>query len=94
MIVRILNEGQWELDDAALSRLNVLDDAVEQAVGAVDQTALSRALQELLSEVRAAGDRIPDSEIRDSDLILPDVDASLDDVAAMLSESDEGLIPN
>lgn len=93
MIVRILNEGQWELH-GALDRLNVLDDAVEQAVAAADQAALSKALHELLTEVRAAGDRVPDSEIRDSDLILPDADASLDDVAALLSESDEGLIPN
>ena len=94
MIVRILNEGQWELSEAALDRLNALDDEVEQAVSAADQAALSAALQQLLSEVRAAGDRVPDADIRDSDLILPDADASLDDVAALLGESDEGLIPN
>ena len=94
MIVRILNEGQWELGEAALDRLNALDDAVERAVADADQAALSAALQQLLSEVRAAGDRVPDADIRDSDLILPDADASLDDVVALLGESDEGLIPN
>jgi len=44
--------------------------------------------------VRAVGVVVPDEEIADSDLILPDVDASLDEVRALLSESDEGLIPN
>lgn len=94
MIVRILNEGQWEVPDDALTRLNALDDAVEQAVSAADQTQLSTALAQLLSEVRSVGTRVPDSDIRDSDLILPGADSTLEDVQALLSESDEGLIPN
>ena len=44
VIVRILSEGQWELDDAAVGNLNQLDDAVDQAVGAEDQGRLTAAL--------------------------------------------------
>ena len=94
MIVRVLGEGQWEVAEGALPLLNSLDDAVEQAVAAGDQAQLAAALRELLTEVRVGGTRVPDEQLLDSDLILPSADASLDDVRALLSESDEGLIPN
>jgi len=93
MIVRILGEGQWDVPADALDNLNVLDDQVEHAVGAGDQAGLGAALASLLDEVRSCGTVVPDEELRDSDLILPSADSTLEDVRAMLSESEEGLIP-
>ena len=93
MIVRILNEGQWQVGDHLVDELNTLDDAVEKAVEAGDQGALGAALASLLDKVRSEGSAVPDAEIHDSDLILPDADATLDDVRALLSASEEGLIP-
>ena len=93
MIVRILGEGQWEVPDSAIADLNALDDQVEQAVAQQDQATLAQALGELLSEVRTIGTPVPDDQLRDSDLILPDSDSSLSDVEALLAESAEGLIP-
>lgn len=94
MIVRILNEGQWQLADGALSDLNRLDDAVEEAVRTDDEAELASALQALLDEVRRKGTPMPDEQIADSDLILPGADATLHDIRELLSSSDEGLIPN
>jgi len=94
MIVRILNEGQWELSEEAVRDLNSLDDAVDKAVASGDQGQLASALQALLSRVRSTGTVVPDDELRDSDLILPDADSTVEDVRALLSDSDEGLIPN
>ena len=94
MIVRILNEGQWELSDEAVRSLNSLDDAVDKAVAAADQDQLAKALQALLDRVRTSGIPVPDDELRDSDLILPDSDSTIEDVRALLSDTDEGLIPN
>lgn len=94
MIVRILNEGQWELADAEVRELNPLDDAVEQAVGADDQDQLAAALAGLLDRIRDAGTPVPDDDLRDSDLILPAADSTVADVRALLIDSDEGLIPN
>ena len=68
-------------------------DQVEQAVAQQDQAGLAQALGELLSEVRTIGTAVPDDQLRDSDLILPDSDSSLSDVEALLAESAEGLIP-
>ena len=93
MIVRILGEGQWEVPDDALGGLNALDDEVEQAVKAGDQPALTKALAALLNEVRSLGTLVPDDQLADSDLILPDVDSSVADVEGLLADSSEGLIP-
>ena len=93
MIVRILSEGQWQVDDHLVAELNSLDDAVEQAVRADDQELLAKALADLLNKVRSEGVPVPDEVLHDSNLILPDADATLSEVRSMLSESEEGLIP-
>jgi hypothetical protein len=93
MIVRILGEGQWRIESAGQAELNALDDAVEAAVRAGDQEQLAEALRQLHDKLRAVGTEVPDDELADSDLILPETDASLEEVRALLSESDEGLIP-
>jgi len=93
MIVRILNEGQWQLSDEAMRGLNSFDDAVEEAVASGDQDQLTKALHALLDRIRTTGIRVPDEELEDSDLILPDADSTLEEVQQLLSESEEGLIP-
>jgi ClpP class serine protease len=93
MIVRILNEGQWQVGDHLVDELNTLDDAVEKAVQAGDQDALEVALATLLDKVRTEGEAVPDDNLQDSDLILPDAGSTLDEVRAMLNDSEEGLIP-
>jgi len=93
MIVRILNEGQWQVEDHLLDELNALDGSVEQAVKSGDQDQLTAALGDLLSKVRSEGSPLPDAELHDSDLILPAADSTVADVQSMLSDSEEGLIP-
>ena len=92
MIVRILGEGQWDLDEAYLEALNALDTAVEQAIEAGDHAAFARGLVALLDVVRTQGTRLEDDALEDSDLILPMSDASLEEVRALLTE--EGLVPD
>ena len=94
MIVRILGEGQWRIEDAVVADLNRLDDQVEEAVGTGDQAELDAALHALLEEVRTQGQPLPDDELSDSDLILPAAGSTLEDVRELLISSDEGLIPN
>lgn len=94
MIVRILSEGQWEMGEDAFRNLNPLDDEVEAAVSAGDQRQLAEALHSLLEQVRSTGTAVADDALVDSDLILPDSDATLEDVQELLSGSTEGLVPN
>jgi hypothetical protein len=92
MIVRILGEGQWDVPEGELSRLNELDDQVEAAVEAGDEPAFSAKLAALLDSVRESGSVLPDETLHDSDLILPPADATLAEVRTLLSEG--GLIPD
>jgi len=91
MIVRILGEGQYDVSDEALDRLNELDAAVEAAVEGDDAEAFGSALAELLDGVRTVGVPREADSLDESDLILPPADATIDDVRALLS--DDGLIP-
>lgn len=91
MIIRIMGEGQWSLDDAGVDRLNELDAQVESAIEANDDATFSVALGALLEAVRAEGTPVPVGELVDSDLVLPPGDASIDDVQHLLEEG--GLIP-
>jgi hypothetical protein len=91
MIVRILGEGQYDVSDDALDRLNQLDSAVEAAVEAADEAAFAEALQALLDGVRTIGVAHDIDSLDESDLILPPVDATIEDVRELLS--DDGLIP-
>jgi len=92
MIIRILNEGQFEVDESHLDALNELDTAVEQAVDGSDDATFATALAALLDAVRTSGSPVPADELVDSDMILPPADASADEVRIMLGE--EGLIPD
>jgi len=92
MIVRILAEGQFEVDDSHLEHLNQLDSAVESSVEAGDEDQFRSSLDSLLEAVRQQGERVPDDALVDSDLILPPADATLEEVKALLG--DEGLIPD
>jgi hypothetical protein len=91
MIVRIMGEGQLEVGDDQLDRLNELDAAVEQAVGAGDEVGFRTALTALVDGVRAVGTPLADDALVDSDLLLPHAEATLDEVRDLLDE--DGLIP-
>ncbi len=95
MIVRILGEGQYRLDDAELEILTALDDDVEAAAVAGDSAWLGRALERLLAEVRSQGVLLDDDLLIDSDVILPDADTSVDEVREWIGRNDEhsGLMP-
>lgn len=91
MIVRILGEGQLDVPESELGRLNELDAAVQQAVDAGDEAGFAGGLKALLDAVRTAGTPLPDDALVDSEFILPPADGTLEEVRALLS--DDGLIP-
>jgi hypothetical protein len=91
VIVRILGEGQFRVDDAAAAELNQLDADLETAVEHSDEAAFTAALTHLLAQVRAQGSPLPPDILESSELILPHEDSSMDEVRKLLT--DEGLIP-
>ena len=91
MIVRIANEGQYELDDGHHARLDELDDAVVAAVDAGDEDGFHSAFEEMLSFVRS-GTALSDDDLHPSEFILPPADLSF--VEAGEEFTGEGLIPD
>ena len=92
MIIRILGEGQWDLDEAHLEALNTLDAAVEAAVDQGNEETFRSGLVALLDAVRTHGTRLEDDSLESSELILPMSDATLEEVRDLLT--DEGLVPD
>jgi hypothetical protein len=92
MIVRLLGEGQFRVDDSLIGRLNELDDAVEEAVAARDEQALWAGLQGLADTVRANGVKLADDDLSPSDAVIPPEDLSLEEAQELLQ--DEGFIPD
>jgi hypothetical protein len=91
MIVRIMGEGQVTVDESHLTDLNRLDDELLAAMEQGDEAAFRGTLHALLGAVRSLGAPLPDDSLEPSELILPNPDATLEEVRAMLR--DDGLIP-
>jgi hypothetical protein len=91
MIVRILGEGQLEVPESEVAGLNQLDAALESAVERADEASFRPALAALLAKVREVGSPTEADDLRPSELIIPQPDATMDEVRKMLA--DEGLIP-
>jgi len=88
MIVRIMGEGQYQLADEKLDQLNLVDTDLEKAVSA-GRRGFKTTFAALLAFVRA-GDKVPDTELHDSDAILPPGDSTLAEMRELISG--DGLI--
>ncbi|MER5638589.1 hypothetical protein ABT095_16700 [Kitasatospora sp. NPDC002227] len=93
MIMRVMGEGQFQVGDDHLNRLNQLDDELLTALESGDEEQFRVALGKLLDAVREHGTPLPDDSLEPSDLILPDADATIEQVKAMLLSEGEGIIP-
>ncbi len=91
MIVRISNEGQYEVDEGDIAKLNELDNAAVAACESSSEEAFHKAFVELLDYVRAKGRMVGDEDLIGSDIILPPPDVSL--AEARTEFQGEGLIP-
>ncbi len=90
MIVRILGEGQFRVDDEAAARLTVLDKDLDAAVDAGDEAAFATALGVGVTLIRAVGTPVADDEFVPADYILPFADATVAEVRKLLAD---GTIP-
>jgi hypothetical protein len=92
MIVRLMGEGQYRIDEELRSRLNELDTRAAEQIDQEDEPALDQILDEMAQLVRDEGERLPDEDLSASDLIIPPSDLTLEETRALFS--DEGLIPD
>jgi hypothetical protein len=92
MIVRLMNEGQYRIDEGLHERLNEIDERAVQALDAEDEDELDMLLQRMWDLVQTDGERVPDDELVASDLVIPPTDLTLEETRKLFS--DDGLIPD
>ncbi|HEX6798620.1 MAG TPA: hypothetical protein VF116_13005 [Ktedonobacterales bacterium] len=84
MIVRIMADNQYRLDDGLLPEVQRLDDALDAALAGGDDASFATALSQIVAYVRAHGQLVPDTEVVTSDLIVPADDMTRDEAKALL----------
>jgi hypothetical protein len=92
VIVRLMGEGQYRVDDSLRERLNALDDQAMAALEASNEIELDQKLEEMFALVRAEGEPLPDDDLSPSDVIVPPADLTLEETRQLVSH--EGLIPD
>jgi len=90
VIVRILGEGQFRVDDDVAAKLTALDTDLDAAVNSENEKAFKVALGAAERLVRESGTRVPDEEFVTADYILPFSDATVGEVRKLLAD---GTIP-
>jgi hypothetical protein len=88
MIVRVLDEAQYELPDSSLPSLEKFDVALNAAIESSDQGRFDQTLQAALETVRGEGRKLDAGKIVPSDLTLPHEGFSLGEVRQLLDSED------
>lgn len=90
MIIRILGEGQYRVDDAALAAINELDTKLLEAVQKMEATYEAHA-KALAAAVSTHGKPLGVDEFLPSDAVVPGPDTTLAEALNLLTE--DGLVP-
>ncbi|MQS11924.1 hypothetical protein F7Q99_06360 [Streptomyces kaniharaensis] len=93
MIMRVMGEGQFEVGDDHLNLLNELDAELVTAVDSGNEELFRHAYAKLLAAVKQYGTPLPLDSLEPSELILPNAEATIDEVRELLMADGEGVIP-
>lgn len=92
MIIRIMGEGQFDVLNVDQNLLQKYYNQVEDAVNAGNEEAARTALSALHDYVTSNGQPVADDYLGSSDVVIPFVDATLAEIAELLTG--EGFIPD
>jgi len=90
MIIRILGDGQFRLDDNLVDRVNKIDNKIVKHVSQGNKEEYAKDLANLISIVKELAEPLDPVEILPSDIIVPPSDLSFEDARKVFC--DEGLI--
>ncbi len=88
MIVRILGEEQYRLDDAHLPAITKLDNDLEKAAAQDDAGQFSALLNQLVDFIRAQGQVVPYEELATSQLLIPPPDMHMAEARKYFEENE------
>jgi hypothetical protein len=90
MIIRILGDGQFRLDDNLLDRVNKIDNKIVSHVSQGNRKEYAEDLANLISTVKELAEPLDPVEIIPSDIIIPPSDLSFEEARQVFCR--EGLI--
>ncbi len=89
-IVRIMEEGQYEVSSDVIQEIKNIDDTIVTLVEEIQKYSddddsqdikdIYNKISEMNSVVKTKGHKVSSSEIKESDIIIPNQDASLKDL--------------
>ncbi|WP_292465558.1 hypothetical protein [Methanolobus sp.] len=77
MIIRISEEGQYQVPSSLFDELNVIDNRIVELVVNGNEKEYKAELLNLLNCIRSNGKKLDDADIRESDVIVPPDDLTL-----------------
>jgi hypothetical protein len=86
VIIRVLHEGQYEVQGEALRRVDALDNQIFEAFERGDTARYQELLGQVLEVIRGQGRALSVEDLRPSELILPAPDSTPDEVRALLDQ--------
>ncbi len=87
MIVRIAGQGQYSVASSIRPALDGLDDAMSAALSSSDADSFASCVAELEKLIKNNGTKLSDEENRQSDLIVPSTEMSLEEARLMLRDA-------
>ena len=92
MIVRLMGEGQFELEQKNLDEVNKIDNEIVKIVGKGDEKAFEIQYKKLVDIVRKKGKPISNEVLKPSEVIIPPGDLTFEEAKQIFRG--EGLIPD
>jgi hypothetical protein len=92
-IVRIMGQGQFRINGDTIKRINEIDDAIVQILqneSKADEEFRTK-VTEIVQTITLEGQKLDDKELIESDIIVPDIDISIDQAKRVFQG--EGIIP-
>ncbi|NLX49585.1 MAG: hypothetical protein GXY82_06895 [Methanospirillum sp.] len=77
MIIRVMGEGQYLVDSSLFDVLNEIDNRIVEDVTKGDGQAFRQGLDDLIGEIRRAGKPVAETDLIESDVIVPPANLTL-----------------
>lgn len=85
MVIRIMEAGQYRIEDPALiTQFERFDDSLNEAAAKNDGVGFVQALGELVTFIQQNGQVVPFTEVIPSDVVVPAADMTLEDASEIL----------
>lgn len=79
MIIRVMGDGQYEVDSCLLDQINVIDNRIVDHVSQGRQKEFREDLNKLIKTVKENGKTLDPKEIVRSDVIVPPKDLTFEE---------------